>query len=102
MSETSDKYVRLNGYLDVPEDRLQDVRHALPQHVALTRAEPGCLRFTVEEDRGCPGRFIVSEVFADQIAFEAHQTRARASDWFRITQGLPRNYVIEGTGDDQG
>lgn len=102
MSETSDTYVRLNGYVDVPEDRVQDVRDALPIHVALTRAEPGCLSFVVEEDQNCPGRFLVSEVFVDRAAFEAHQTRTRASDWFQITQGLARHYVIEGAGEEQG
>ncbi|WP_269141824.1 hypothetical protein [Allorhizobium terrae] len=37
----SDAKVFLNGHIDVPADRLTDVTAALPQHIALTRAEAG-------------------------------------------------------------
>lgn len=84
----------LTGHIDVPADRLDAVSAALPEHIRLTRAEPGCLAFDVTPDPDHPGRFRVSERFADQAAFEAHQTRARASDWARMTAGIPRNYEI--------
>ena len=86
--------VFLNGYIDVPEDRLEAVRTALPEHIALTRQEDGCLSFEVAPDDTVPGRFMVSESFASQAAFDAHQTRTRNSKWFEITQGIPREYTI--------
>jgi quinol monooxygenase YgiN len=41
-----------------------------------------------------PGRFLVSEVFSDRAAFDAHQERTRNSDWFAVTAGIPRDYTI--------
>lgn len=84
----------LTGYIDVPADRLDAVRAALPDHVALTRVEPGCLSFEVHEDPQVPGRFTVAERFVDRDAFDAHQTRTGASPWADITAGLARHYAI--------
>ena len=84
--------IHLTGAMLCPPDRRDAVRAALPAHVALTRAEPGCLRFDVVETR--PGRFDVDEVFADRAAFDAHQARGAASDWARVTEGLPRDYTV--------
>lgn len=88
--------VTLTGHMDVPPDRTDAIRAALPEHIRLTRAEPGCLRFDVTENPDVPGRFDVAEAFADKAAFEAHQSRAAASDWGRISAGLTRSYRIEG------
>ena len=88
--------VTLSGFLDVPEDRLDAIRAALPEHIRLTRAEPGCLRFDVIESSSTPGRFAVSEEFTDPAAFRAHQARAAAAHWGRISAGLSRSYKIAG------
>lgn len=89
-----DNKVFLKGHIDVPDDRLDAVTTALPVHIALTRAEPGCISFEVLPSDTVPGRFKVTEVFVDQPAFDFHQERARNSDWFTITQGIPRDYGI--------
>lgn len=81
--------------MDVPEDRCAAVADALPAHIALTRAEPGCLAFDVTEDAARPGRYLVSELFASQADFDAHQTRAAASLWAKVTAGIPRHYTID-------
>ncbi|MEX0307762.1 MAG: putative quinol monooxygenase [Ruegeria sp.] len=94
MSDKKTKKVYLQGYITVPAERLELVRQALPEHIALTRAEQGCISFEVVEDRDHAGRFNVSEVFENEAAFDAHQERTRASDWFQVTQGLERNYSI--------
>ena len=86
--------VFLEGYLEVPPDRIAAVREALPAHIELTRAEPGCLTFTVEQSTDEPTHFLVSETFADQPAFEAHQQRMQSSNWARVTAGLVRHYSI--------
>lgn len=86
--------VYLDGYLEVPADRIADVAAALPAHIALTRAEPGCLAFTVSQSPEIPTHFLVAEIFADQAAFDAHQQRASASEWAEVTAGMPRHYTI--------
>ncbi len=87
--------IRLTGHIDVPADRLAAVTDALPTHIKLTRAEPGCLSFEVTPDPAIRGRFNVAELFEDRAAFDAHQTRANASDWATITNGIPRSYEIK-------
>jgi len=71
----------------------------LPEHIRLTRAEPGCLRFEVMRSHADPVRFAVAETFRDRSAFEAHQTRAGESLWARITKGIPREYEIREEND---
>ena len=43
--------VHLNGYIDVPKNRLAAVQEALPVHIELTRAEAGCESFSVAPAR---------------------------------------------------
>lgn len=90
----SEAKVYLRGQIQVPPSRIEQVRAALPDHIALTRAEPGCLSFEVVEDADKPGRFLVSEVFVDQDAFDAHQARTKQSSWATVTSGIPRDYAI--------
>ncbi|MGV8936286.1 MAG: putative quinol monooxygenase [Allorhizobium sp.] len=94
MTPSDDQKIHLTGHIDVPRDRLRAVAEALPQHIALTRAEPGCISFTVSPSETVEGRFMVAEVFVNQTAFDAHQQRTKNSDWFRITEGLSRDYAI--------
>lgn len=82
----------LTGTVTCPPDRLSEVRAALPDHIALSRAEPGCLSFAVTETT--PGIFAVAERFADRAAFDAHQTRTAASPWAEVSRDLPRTYEI--------
>ena len=62
-------------------------------HIALTRAEPGCLTFTIVQTAN-PLVWQVDEAFADQAAFDTHQTRTRASDWYRLTAHIERRFII--------
>ncbi len=86
--------VCLTGYIDVPAERMEAIQTALRAHIALTRAEPGCLSFDVNPCPNVKYRFLVSEVFVDQQAFDAHQIRARASDWAKVSDGIAREYSI--------
>lgn len=74
-------------------DEAAAVRRHLPQHVALTLAEPGCLRFAVEPTED-PLVWNVSELFVDRAAFDAHQARVRASPWFEVTSEIARDYAV--------
>lgn len=69
------------------------VRQHLPEHIALTRAEPGCFRFEVEPTED-PLVWTVVEQFVDRAAFDAHQARVRTSRWLEATAGIARDYVI--------
>ena len=88
------KPVHLAGHIDVPKDRLKAVTTALADHIALTRAEPGCLSFDVTPCPDVKGRFLVSETFQNRAAFDAHQSRTKTSPWAKITAGLPRDYTV--------
>lgn len=73
------------------EEALIVIEH-LADHVALTRAEPGCLSFEVRRV-GDSLVWQVEERFTDAQAFSAHQRRTRASEWGRLTSGIDRRYV---------
>lgn len=84
----------LTGHIDVPEARRAAIAAALPEHIRATRAEPGCLSFSVTPDPAVPGRWQVAERFVDRTAFEAHQARVATADWGRVAQGVIRSYEI--------
>jgi quinol monooxygenase YgiN len=65
----------------------------LPEHIRLTRMEPGCLSFEVAQiDDSMIWR--VEELFSDEPAFEAHQDRAKGSTWGTATKAIRREYQI--------
>ncbi|MCF1708933.1 antibiotic biosynthesis monooxygenase [Tabrizicola sp. J26] len=86
--------VRLAGLLrcDTPADA-DLVRLHLPNHERLSRAEPGCLCFAVTPTDD-PLVWRVEELFADRAAFDHHQIRTRASEWFRATAHIRREYNV--------
>ncbi|MDQ2624366.1 MAG: antibiotic biosynthesis monooxygenase [Actinomycetota bacterium] len=90
--------VRLSGQL-VCADAAQRalVEEHLAEHVALTRAEPGCEFFEVAQIAD-PLVWQVDELFADEDAFARHQERVATSAWGRATIGIERRYqiVLEG------
>jgi len=91
--------IRLRGHLicQTPADRAAVLAH-LQGHIALTRAEPGCLSFDIAPTDD-PLTFEVIEAFRDRAAFDAHQARTRASDWFAATRHILRDFRIEELGD---
>ena len=86
--------VVLEGYIDVPSDRIEAVTSALSRHIELTRAEVGCIYFDVAADPAIAGRFNVYEIFTGRDAFDFHQRRAGASPWAEISVGIDRHYAI--------
>ncbi len=92
----SDSEVRLTGRLICASaGEVEIVRAHLPEHIRLTRAEPGCLAFTVEQTPD-PLIWRVEERFQDKRAFSRHQSRTRASIWWTATAGIVRDYEIIG------
>ena len=86
--------IRLEGQLIAANPgEVALIRLHLPAHLTLTRAEPGCFSFdvTITPD---PLVWYVTEVFADRPAFDAHQTRTKASAWFAATRAIRRDYKV--------
>ena len=71
------------------------IRSHLPEHLRLSRAEPGCLSFNVYPTDD-PLVWRLDESFTDRAAFDAHQARTRASAWYRATAHLKREFRISG------
>ncbi len=69
---------------------LKTVLTYLPEHVALSRAEPGCLHFEISQTED-PLIWQVEELFADESALKAHKARTMASIWAGQTAGLVRD-----------
>ena len=91
--------IRLRGQLIcLTEDEAQLVRLHLPLHLALTRAEAGCLTFVVDATED-PMVWEVIETFRDCASFDAHQARTRDSAWFAATRGILRNFRLDEVGD---
>ncbi len=67
------------------------VRTHLPEHVRLTRAEPGCLKFEVSQGDD-PLVWHLDEAFVDADAFAAHQARAKNTIWAEKTKDLIRDF----------
>ncbi|MCM0622058.1 SRPBCC domain-containing protein [Nocardioides bruguierae] len=89
-------HVVLRGVLvcrDESETRV--VTDHLDEHVALTRAEPGCLDFAVHPGAE-PRTWSVAERFVDADAFRAHQARIATSAWGAATAGIERRYEVTG------
>lgn len=88
--------VRLSGYLRCKNDSEAElVKEHLPAHIALTRAEPGCISFEVTPTADTLV-WTVEECFADSDAFRAHQERVAASEWGAMTSGIARDYTVTG------
>lgn len=86
--------IELNGTLICQNDNdVSIVERFLPQHVELSRHEPGCLHFEVTQSDD-PLVWNVSEQFTDQTSFDAHQARVKASEWGRTTAHMQRDYTI--------
>ena len=87
--------VTLTGFLICRSlEEADRVSELLPQHIRLSRAELGCVRFEVWRSRSDPVRYAVYELYTNRETFEAHQKRSRDSEWFRATQHIPRDYRI--------
>lgn len=91
--------IRLRGQMIcMTEAERAAVEAHLDAHLALTRAEPGCLTFDVAPTDD-PMIYEVMEAFRDRPSFDAHQARTRDSAWFAATRGILRDFRMEEIGD---
>jgi quinol monooxygenase YgiN len=85
--------ITLTGTIRCAPDEVAIPSAAIPEHVRLTRTEPGCVHFVIlpTADRCL---FEVEERFADAAAFATHQARTRASPWWSRTGHMVREFRI--------
>lgn len=86
--------ITLSGHIEVPAEDLEAVLAELPNHIALTHQEAGCISFNVSRDTDNPQHFDVYEEFTDKAAFEKHQARVKASHWGEVTKNVERFYTV--------
>lgn len=85
--------VALSGHLTcLDAAQMMLALELLPEHVRLSRAEPGNLRFDLAQQDD-PMRWRLDEVFADADAFAAHQARRKASRWGIESRDLARDFT---------
>lgn len=90
--------VTLTGFIIVPEADLKAIEAEVPNHIRLTREEPGCVAFSVDQSPSDPCRFDVAEEFRDRAAFDSHQLRVKQSRWGWVARNAERHYqVTEGS-----
>lgn len=86
--------VVVSGTLTATGADIERARALIPEHIALSRAEPGCLKFELHEDPETPGLWRLDELFADEAAFRRHQQRTRASRWGQESTRMARDFTI--------
>ena len=87
--------IQLSGKLICKNlEESESVRRFLPEHIQLTKNEPGCVRFDVQETSD-PLIWTVEELFVDQKSFDAHQERTKQSQWAAETAAIVRQYEIQ-------
>lgn len=86
--------VALRGFIVVPSENRQQILSVLAEHIELTKAEAGCLRFDITPDDDCQNKYWVYEEFVNKAAFEAHQARVHSSHWGRVSADVERHYEV--------
>lgn len=86
--------LKLNGQMvcQTPEQREAILNH-VDEHVKLTRAEEGCMEFSISETKD-PMVFQVDEMFSSEEAYQAHRARTESTEWAEATKGIKRQYNI--------
>jgi|GEM_PF-198376 len=84
--------VALSGHLTCKDmDQMLLALDLLPNHVNLSRAEPGNLRFDLSQTED-PMIWRLDELFADAEALAAHQARTKDSPWGQRSQAISRAF----------
>ena len=88
--------IRLTGQLICANAHQAGIVAAhLSDHIRLSRAEAGCLHFDITPTDDLLV-WQVDESFTDQAAFDLHKQRTRASEWWRATADIRREFRVSG------
>lgn len=86
----------MGGYVIAPEDDLPNILSEMPKHIALSRAEPGCVRFDLWQDDIDPMKLHMIEIFKDLNAAEFHRDRMKHTNWKKAAANIERDYCYIG------
>ncbi|MBS8228131.1 putative quinol monooxygenase [Vannielia litorea] len=75
------------------EAEAEIARTHLPEHIRLSRAEPGNLRFDLTQGED-PMVWHLDELFESAEAFAAHQARTKDSAWGKASSGITREFTV--------
>lgn len=94
MPELDETQVVVIAHFKARPDKEQELSEFLQSLVEPTRAEPGCLRYELNESRDEPGTFSFVETFADRKAFDAHCDMPYIHRLFeKLPQLVERQYI---------
>ncbi|MBV8602107.1 MAG: antibiotic biosynthesis monooxygenase [Candidatus Eremiobacteraeota bacterium] len=68
--------IALNVIYSFPPEKIDEAIGYFEQMQPASRAEPGCLFYTVYRDSDDPNTFVIHEQWKDQAALEAHGASA--------------------------
>jgi quinol monooxygenase YgiN len=71
----------ITGHFRLPAANLDAARPVMARMIAASRAEAGCLDYRYAQDVIDPGLIHVTELWADQAAFDAHVASAHIAEW---------------------
>ncbi len=86
------QYVVVAEFIVLPE-RVETFMALMTRHAELSRAEPGCLIFVVNQDCADRCKFLLFERYQDEQAYLAHRATVHHSYFVDWAPGLvvPRN-----------
>jgi quinol monooxygenase YgiN len=84
--------ILLIARLRIAAEDIKNFREAVAEFLAASRAETGCIRFTVSEDIEQPYYFLFTEIWEDEASLESHEASAHLS-YFKQQIG---GYIVEG------
>jgi quinol monooxygenase YgiN len=79
----------LSVYLRVPPDQVDVLRPHMKAVIAASRAEPGCVFYSLAEDMAEPGLIRAFEIYQDDEALQAHA----AADHFKAWRAASGQYA---------
>ncbi len=82
--------VILSVFLRVPPDQVEVLRPHMRAAITASRAEPGCVFYTLAEDMAEPGLIRAFEVYRDDAALLAHGESEHFKAWRAVSGQYPR------------
>jgi len=80
----------LSVFFRAPPDQAEVLRPHMQTVIAASRAEPGCLFYTLAEDIAEPGLIRAFEVYVDDGALKAHGDSEHFKAWRFVSGQYPR------------
>jgi quinol monooxygenase YgiN len=82
--------VILSVFLRVPPGQVEALRPHMRRVIAASRAEAGCIFYTLAEDMAEPGLIRAFEVYRDDAALKTHGESAHFQAWRAVSGQYPR------------